>query len=311
NLFQERAQQLLAIAVRCGRGVPDLMKIGTQSLNAPQLLSADHAGLLLLLPPQLRFSARQIAQATLPFSFQAARDQTVLGLDCPITAFTFFDVISQALNLKSPLCQRGAVIVPGLLYGHHHCFHGGRCDHFEKSASDSMINGNPSNAETVQAATLDDVFSGAVITRSRVAAAIMRAQAASAMTADTNALQQCGPFSHDASHLMRSRASVRVETFLICLEGCPVDEPRVVFGNENAPLVHGKMTHAFFDCTLFIDITFAPALAISVSASIHRIGQYVMNRGVSRDDPTNLTMRAVLQREQGSFRAQPEPDAAR
>src|SRR6266513_4357141 len=25
-----------------------------------------------------------------------------------------------------------------LLYGHHHGFHGGRCDHFEKSASDSM-----------------------------------------------------------------------------------------------------------------------------------------------------------------------------
>jgi hypothetical protein len=81
------------IAVRCSRGVPDLMKIGAQRLNAAQLLIADHARLLLLFAPQLRFRTSHVAQAALPFGFQAARDKAILGFDCPITALSLFGVV--------------------------------------------------------------------------------------------------------------------------------------------------------------------------------------------------------------------------
>jgi hypothetical protein len=49
------------------------------------------------------------------------------------------------------------------------------------------------------------------------------------------------------------------------------------------------MAHPFFDDTLFIDVTFAARLAVGVSASIHRIGQDVVECGVSGRDPADRT----------------------
>ena len=128
------------------------------------------------------------------------------------------------------------------------------------------------------------------------------------MPAHADALQQGRAFSHHASDAMWSRASIRVEALLIGFERCPVDESRVMFREEHAPLVPRKMTHAFFDVAVFIDVAFPSALAVSISASIHRIGQDVMNRGVSRNNPTNLSTRAFLQRKRRSLRTQPKPD---
>ena len=84
----------------------------------------------------------------------------------------------------------------------------------------------------------------------------------------------------------------------------------MMFRDEYAPFFDGQMTHALLDSALLIDIAFRTALAVSVSAGIHRIGQYVMNRGVSGNNPANLAIRPILQREGWSFRTQPKPDAA-
>jgi hypothetical protein len=54
----------------------------------------------------------------------------------------------------------------------------------------ALIDGHTADIETVQASSLDNMFTGAVITRSRVAAAVVRFQFAAAMSADTNTLQQ-------------------------------------------------------------------------------------------------------------------------
>ena len=67
--------------------------------------------------------------------------------------------------------------------------HGGRCDSFEKSVGYGLIDRQTADVETVQAAALDDVFTGAVITRSRVSAAIVNVQSAAAMAAGDDALQ--------------------------------------------------------------------------------------------------------------------------
>lgn len=104
---------------------------------------------------------------------------------------------------------------------------------------------------------------------------------------------------------MRTGTSIGIKPLLNGLEGFPIDEAGGMLLDEHTPLVHRKMTQARLDGALFIDIPLAPALALGVSASIRRIGQNVMNRGVSRNHPTHHPARAVLQWEAGSFRPQP------
>src|SRR4051794_19883472 len=133
-----------------------------------------------------------------------------------------------------------------------------------------------------------------MIARSGVAAAIMGMQTAAAMTARGQTLQQRRAFSHSASGLMRSRPGVGIEPGLVGLKRWPIDEAGMVVGNEHGPFIEGKLTYPFLDGAVFIDITFASALAVGVSASIHRIGEDVMQRGVRRSDPADLAPRTVL-----------------
>ena len=61
---------------------------------------------------------------------------------------------------------------------------------------------------------------------------------------------------------------------------------------------------------MFIDITFMTRLSVGVSASIHRIGEHVMDGSVSRSDPTDLTFHVGSQREGKTLGAEPKPDLA-
>jgi hypothetical protein len=100
------------------------------------------------------------------------------------------------------------------------------------------------------------------------------------MPTDSETLQQGAALSHRASRLMGLGPSVGVESRLIRLKGWPIDEPGMMIGDEHGPLPEGKMAQAFFDGALIIDVTFTSGLAVGVSASIHRIGQDVVDRGV-------------------------------
>src|SRR5437773_1219641 len=101
---------------------------------------------------------------------------------------------------------------------------------------------------------------------------------------------------------MGLRTRVAVETRLIGLEGRPIDEAGMVLRDENGPLRNRKMTHSFLDGAVFIDVAFGAALAVGVSASIHRIGKDVVDGSVGRRDPTDLALGSVLQREGQGFR---------
>src|SRR3954468_10392645 len=128
------------------------------------------------------------------------------------------------------------------------------------------------------------------------------------------ALQQSGTLSHRASRLMWLRSSIGVKARLVVLIGSPIDETGMMAIDKNSPLRHGKMTRPFLDDTVFINVTFMFGLAVSVSASIHRIRQNVMDRGISRSDPADRTGPAggiLLQGEGQLLRSEQEPDAAR
>jgi hypothetical protein len=104
---------------------------------------------------------------------------------------------------------------------------------------------------------------------------------------------------------------VGIEPCMIGLEGSPIDKVGVVLGDENWPLLEGKMTHPLLNGAVFIHVAFTPALAVGVSASIHRIGQDVVDGGVGRGDPADLATGSILQGERQLFGAKPEPDPPR
>ena len=72
---------------------------------------------------------------------------------------------------------------------------------------------------------------------------------------------------------MRHGPGVGIEPRLIGLKDRPIDEAGMMILNENGPLIHGQMPNAFPDDTVFINVAFALGFAVGVSASIHRIGQ--------------------------------------
>ena len=115
----------------------------------------------------------------------------------------------------------------------------------------------------------------------------MNVQPPAAMAAGDDPLQQGRALSHRSSCLMRLGPGVGIEPRLIGLEGRPIDEARMMVLDEDGPLIDGKMTHPFPDGAVFIDVAFVPGLAVGVSASIHRIGQDVVDCGVSRSDPAD------------------------
>jgi hypothetical protein len=211
-------------------------------------------------------------QTLLPFGFQAASNQTVFRFHGPVSAFRPFRLITRPFHFQPPLRQSSIVIGLELLGREHGCFCGRRGDGFEKSVGHGLLDYHSADIETVLPAPIHDIFAGAVITRSRVPAAIMDHQTAATMAASGQALQQCRSLSHCSSRLMGSRPRVGIEPRLVGFEGGPIDETRMMILDENGPLIHGQMPRPLFDDTLFIDVAFVPGLAVGVSASIHRIG---------------------------------------
>ena len=138
---------------------------------------------------QFCFGGGEIAQTVLPFGFQAARDEPILRLHRAVTALGSLGLILQALDLEPPLGKGGVAVGLELLDRKQYRVHGSRCDSVEKSVRHSLIDRQTADVEAVHAAALDDVFTGAVIARSRVSAAIVSAQSATAMATGGDALQ--------------------------------------------------------------------------------------------------------------------------
>src|SRR5260370_8928522 len=84
--------------------------------------------------------------------------------------------------------------------------------------------------------------------------------------------------------------------------------------DEHGPLIHGQMPNAFSDSAVFINVAFVLGLAVGVSASIHRIGQDLVQCVVGWSHPADRTRHASghrLQRKRQTFGTEPEPDPSR
>jgi hypothetical protein len=104
--------------------------------------------------------------------------------------------------------------------------------------------------------------------------------------------------------------NVGVDAVLVGPERRPIDKPGMMFGKKHGPLCHRQVTGSSSGHSLFIDIAFMTRLPVGVSASIHRIGEHVMDGRVSRGDPTDLAFHVRAQREGKPLGPQPQPDLA-
>ena len=101
-----------------------------------------------------------------------------------------------------------------------------------------------------------------------------------------------------------------VDAGLVGLERGPIDVAGMMFGKKHRPLGHGQMTSSLAEPSLFVDVAFLMRPPVDVRASIHRIGEYGMDRGVGRSDPTDLAFHVRARREGQTLGAEPEPDLA-
>jgi len=283
--FQQRAQQFFTITVRSSGCPPDLTNIGAEHLNAFELLLVKPARPLLLASAQLRFGGGQIAQAALPLCFQTAGHQPILRLHGTIAALDPFGFVARTFHFQPPLRQSGVVVGLELFDREPHGLHGGRRDGFEKSIGYGLLDGQTADVETVLSASIYDVFAGAVVTGRRVSASIMCHQTPTTMAAGGDTLQQGRALSHRPSRLMRLRSGVGIQPRPVGLVSRPIDETGMMLGNEDGPLSDGQMAYPFPDAAVCIDVAFILGLAVGISASIHRIGQNVVDGRVSRRDP--------------------------
>ena len=103
---------------------------------------------------------------------------------------------------------------------------------------------------------------------------------------------------------------VGINACLIGLERGPIDVARMMFGEKHRPLCHGQKAGSLPELTLVIDVAFTMRFSVSVRASIHRIGEYLMDGVIAGRDPTDLALHMSAQRESKAFRAEPQPDFA-
>ena len=198
-----------------------------------------------------------------------------------------------------------------LLHGEQRRVDGGRCHGGEKGGGHGLVDGDPPDVEAIDPTPTHNVFAGTVVPRRGVPATIVRPQPATTMPADGEALQQGRAFSHRAARLMWLGMDVRIDAHLIGLERHPINEAGMMLAQEHRPFRDGHAAAPLFEQAVRIQVALTPRLAVRVGASIHRVGEHMMNRGVARCDPSNVAAGMDLQWEGQSFAAEPEPDASR
>lgn len=155
----------------------------------------------------------------------------------------------------------------------------------------SGINLHTADVEAVLAPAVDDILAGAVVSRCRVAAAVVYRQAPTAVSAYREALQQRGAFSHGTTALVRSRTDVLRQALLVRLEGVPIDVSGMMVTNKNRPLLTAAVCDALAHSTGRIEIACLLGTAVHVNPGIERVGQDLVDLCVSRGDPAQIDKR--------------------
>src|SRR5215470_2514590 len=149
-----------------------------------------------------------------------------------------------------------------------------------------------------------------MIARRRGSARIVRVQPTATLATSCQTLQQCAAFSHGTTGLVGLGMLVGVNARLVGLERGPIDVAGMMFGKKHGPLWHGQQASSLAEFALRIDVAFTMRFSVGVRASIHRIGEYLMDGVIAGRNPTDLALHLSAQRKGKTFRAEPQPDFA-
>jgi hypothetical protein len=310
DLLEQCAQQFLAIAIGRGRCRPYAFQITSQRQNGLTLVRLQHPRALSLAAREFGFRGMEHLEASLPFGFKAACDETIGGINGAIAPLRALRVVARAFDIVPALGHDGVVIGVDVGGGEDRRLEPRRGDGCQKGRRDGGINLATADAQAILAAPVDDDATGTVIPGRGVTATVVHAQPAPTPAARGEALQQGHAFSHGASRLVRTGARVTREARLIRLERVAVDEAGMMIRDAHGPLARWQSSQALAHAAGVVDVSFASALAVDVGASIHGIAEDLMNLGVRRRDPANRTG-GGLRREAQILGTEPEPHLAR
>jgi hypothetical protein len=165
DFFEERAQQLLAVARR-GRGrLPDGGEIGPEREEAVALCLRDHPRPLPFAALEIGLGGFELPQALFPIAFEAARHQPVVGVDGAIAALGTLRFVTCPLHPEPPLLQGGPAIAFEPLGGGESGGKPGRLQGADEGPGDGLVDLDAADIEAIDAAALDKNLARAMITR--------------------------------------------------------------------------------------------------------------------------------------------------
>jgi hypothetical protein len=114
-------------------------------------------------PGELGFGLLELAQALLPLTLEAARDEAVLGIDSATAAFGTLCLVPGTLGGELPLGERILAIGFEPFGGGESGFKTSWSKPGEDGACNRAVDLHCAHAQTVDATTIDDIFAGAVV----------------------------------------------------------------------------------------------------------------------------------------------------
>ena len=143
HLLQQGAQQLLAVLIGGGGRVLHLAQVVAQGQDRVPLGRGKGRRPGGLAAGELGFGVGELLQGGVPFGFQAAGDQPVLGVDRAVAALGLDGLVAGLLDLAAVLVQRRVVAVLELLGGVQAGLQRGRLEGGEECLGDGGVDGLP------------------------------------------------------------------------------------------------------------------------------------------------------------------------
>ncbi len=172
------------------------LQVGAERQKAAPVYGTEHSRSLVFAPGELGFGLLELAQALLPLALKAAGDETVLGIDSAIAAFGTLCLVPGTFGGELPLGQRILAIGFEPFGSGESGFETRWSKRGENGACNRAVDLHRADAQTIDPATIDDIFAGAVVARRRGASGVVSAQPSPARAAAGQSLQQCASFSH-------------------------------------------------------------------------------------------------------------------
>ena len=110
DFLDQGAQQFLFVA-RCGGwGLPDLEQVRAEREQAIALIDTQRSRSLLFAACEFGIGRLQFTERFLPFRFEPAGDEPIVGIDGPVSTFGALHLVACPLYRQTPLRERAIAI---------------------------------------------------------------------------------------------------------------------------------------------------------------------------------------------------------